>query len=268
MVDSSVPGAFRASLAGALDAVVAAVPRLLGFLIVLGVGWLVGSLLGRGVAAALQAIGFNDLAERSGLAAFLRQLGARADPHRVVTAVAVWFVRLVALIVAFDLLGLPAVSGVLQRLLLWLPNLVVALVVLVIGGLAAGAAGRLLRGVAERAGFTDPDLLGSVGRVAVWVFAIVIAVGQLGIAPTIVNALVVGTIGAVALATGLAFGLGGRDRAARLLDRWSETSARPRPAVGSTAPSREGRPRRSGFDRRRMTREGPDRRDSEGLVQG
>src|ERR687888_77635 len=75
---------------------------------------------------------------------------------------------LIALVVAFDALGLPAVSDVLRRLLLWLPNLAVALVILVIGGLVAGALGRLVRGATAEGGFTNPDALAAVARVAVW----------------------------------------------------------------------------------------------------
>ena len=74
----------------------------------------------------------------------------------------------------------------------------------------------------------NPDLLATITQVAVWVLAVVIALGQLGIAATVVNALIIGVVGAVALASGLAFGLGGRDRAARLLDRWTEPPYRAR----------------------------------------
>src|SRR5919199_316984 len=101
------------------------------------------SLLARGVAALLRAVHFNELAQRSGLSDFVHNMGVQTDASDVLADVAKWFVRLIALVVAFDALGLPAVSDVLRRLLLWLPNLAVALVILVIGGVAAGALGRL-----------------------------------------------------------------------------------------------------------------------------
>ena len=118
--------------------------------------------------------------------------------------------RLIVLVSAFDALGLPAVSQVLQQLLLWLPNLVVALVILVLAGLAATALASLVRGATAEASLGNPELLATVARVAVWGFAIVIAVNQIGIATTLVNTLFMGMVGALALALGLAFGLGGR----------------------------------------------------------
>jgi hypothetical protein len=190
----------------------------------------------------------------------------------MVAVLAQWAVRLIALVVAFDLLDLPAVSGLLQRLLLWLPNLAIALVVLVLGGLAANALAGAVHRSAAAARVGSPDLLATITQVAVWVLAVVIALGQLGIAATVVNALVIGVVGAVALASGLAFGLGGRDRAARLLDRWSEPPYHAPPRADPMGdPPRvlvDGRIARSGYDRRRIAREGRDRRIAEGTARG
>lgn len=211
--------ALRASLTGALNTFFSAIPRIIGFAVVLIVGWIISSLFARGVEALLHAVKFNDLARRSGFADFVHKMGVKDDASGVIAGVVKWFVRLITLVVAFDTLGLPAVSNVLQQLLLWLPNLVVALVVLVLGGLAAKALSQLVRGASAEAGFTNPDLLATVTRVAVWGFTIVVAINQLGIATTLINTLLVGLVGALALAFGLAFGLGGRDRAAQILER-------------------------------------------------
>lgn len=278
----------RASLAGAVNTLLSALPRLLGFAVVLIVGWLLSSLLARGVAALLHAIKFNDLARRSGFADFVRNMGVRQDASWFIAGIAKWFVRLITLVVAFDLLGLPAVSAVFQQLLLWLPNLLVALVILVIGGLAAKALARLARGAAAEASLGDPDVLAMVTRAAVWAFTIVVAVNQVGIATELINTLLVGVVGALALAAGLAFGLGGRDRAAEILDRVGrrsrpvgprlERSATPmsEPARGAppagveplrgvtpgprSVPFDEDWTPRSGRDRRRVPRSGLDRR--------
>jgi hypothetical protein len=270
--------ALRASLAGALGIFLSALPRIIASAIVLVVGWLIASLIAQGTIALLRAVRFNDLARRSGLAGFVQNMGVRQDAAGVIASVAKWFVRLMTLVVAFDTLGLPAVSGVLQQLLLWLPNLVVGLVALVIGGLAANALSRLVRGSAAGAGLATPDLLAAATRVAVWAFAVVVAVSQLGIATTVVTTLMVGVVGAVALAAGLAFGLGGRHRAAQLIARigdqsaqrgpWLEraaAAARPVSEVPATLRAvtfEEGWTPRSGVDRRRVARPGPDRRVS------
>src|SRR3954464_12648522 len=214
--------AFKASLAGALNTFFSAIPRIIGFAVVLIVGWIIASLLARGVQALLHAVKFNDLAQRSGFAGFVHKMGVKDDSSGVIAGVVKWFLRLITLVVAFDTLGLPAVSNVLQQLLLWLPNLVVALVVLVIGGLAAKALSQLVRGASAEAGFTNPDMLATVARVAVWAFAIVIAVNQIGVAATLVNTLFMATVGTVAVALALAFGLGGRDTAAEIVRGWYE----------------------------------------------
>lgn len=274
--------ALRASLAGALDTFLSAIPRILGFAVVLIVGWIISSLLARGVDALLHAVKFNDLARRSGFADFVHKMGVKDDSAGVIASIVKWFVRLITLVVAFDTLGLPAVSNVLQQLLLWLPNLVVALVVLVIGGLAANGLSQLVRGASAEAGFSNPNMLATVARVAVWGFAIVVAVNQLGIATTLINTLLIGLVGAFSIAFGLAFGLGGRDRAAQLLDTMGRNVQHSGPklqraaeAAAGNAPAMTQQPKvsstngswveRSARDRRRVNRPGmTDRRSSNG----
>jgi hypothetical protein len=96
----------------------------------------------------------------------------------------------------------------------------VGIVVLVIGGLVANAAAGLVRGATASAGFGHPDLIANMARAAVWVFAIIVAVNQIGIAKELVNTLFMGAVALAVIAFGLAFGLGGRDLAANVLKRW------------------------------------------------
>src|SRR3712207_1445640 len=162
-------------------------------------------------------------------------MGVHTDASGVIATAVNWFVRLIVLVVAFDALGLPAVSAVLQQLLLWLPNLVVALVVLVLAGLAANALHGLVRGATAQADLGSPDLLANVARVAVWAFAIVVAVNQLGIATALVNTLFMATVGALALALGLAFGLGGRETAGEIVRSWYQRSQQAAPQLAQAA---------------------------------
>src|SRR5205823_7177005 len=199
------------------------------------IGWLLASALAALVAGLLRTIRFNGLARRAGLVEFARGMGVQTDAAGLLADVAKWFVRLIVLVVAFDALGLPAVSQVLQQLLLWLPNLVVALVVLVIAGLAATALGNLVRGATAEAGLGSPDLLASIARVAVIAFGIVIAVNQIGIAKELVNTLFMATVGALALALGLAFGLGGRDTAAEVVRHWYTRGQQATPKMARAA---------------------------------
>ena len=225
------------SLAGAMALFFAAIPRVLGFLVILIAGWFVASLIGKAVAAVLRAVRFNDLAERAGFTGFVHKMGVNSDGAGFIAGLAKWFIRLIVMVVAFDALGLPAVSDVLRQLLLWLPNLAVAMIVLVIAGLAANALGNLVRGATEQGGYNNPDLLATIARVAVWTFAFIVAVNQIGIASTLVNTIVMAAVGALALAFGLAFGLGGRDTAAQMLERWKRSADEAKPKLTAAAES-------------------------------
>jgi hypothetical protein len=223
------------SLTAALALFLSAVPKVIGFVIILIVGWFIASAIAAAVSAILRSVKFNDLAQRAGLSGFVQRMGLHTDAAGLVAMVARWFVRLIVLVSAFDALGLPAVSQVLEQLLMWLPNLVVAMIALVIGGLAANALSRLVRGATAEAGMGNPDLLATIARVAVWAFALVIAVNQIGIATTLINTLFMATVGCVALALGLAFGLGGRDTAALIVRNWYERGQQAAPQMERAA---------------------------------
>jgi hypothetical protein len=209
-----------ASFRDAFSMILSAIPRILGFIIIVAIGWFVSTLLARGVTGLLRAIRFDEWMQKSGIGDFMAKMGTGTDSAGIVASLVKWLVRIVVLLVAFDVLGLPAVSDVMRQLLLWLPNLVVAIFVLFIGGIAARALSNIVRGATAEAGFVNPETLANVVRTTVWAFAIVVAINQLGIATNLINTLFTGFVGALALAMGLAFGLGGRDLASRTLENW------------------------------------------------
>jgi hypothetical protein len=127
--------------------------------------------------------------------------------------------------------------------------------VLVIGGLLANAAAGLVRGATASAGFHHPELIANIARGAIWIFAIIVAVNQIGIARELVNTLFMGAVALVVIALGLAFGLGGRDVAGNMLRRWYTDAQANAPKVEQAAENA------SGFVERRMQ---ADRRMSPG----
>src|SRR5919197_272285 len=133
--------AMMSSATSALGLFAGAIPKFFAFVVILIVGWLIAAVVAGVVGGVLRGMKFNDLADRSGFSDFVRQMGLRSDASGFIAQVARWFIRLITLIVAFDALGLPAVSQVLQQMLLWLPNAAVALAILVIGGGGARGAG-------------------------------------------------------------------------------------------------------------------------------
>ncbi len=236
--EASVGDRVADSFTNAMTMLFAAIPRILGFIIVVLIGWLIASLIARAVATLLRTARFNDIAARTGITRFSQRAGMTADPADIVAGIVKWLIRIVVLLVAFDLLGLPAVSEVLSEFLLWLPNLVVAVAVLLLAGIGASALANIVRGASSEAGMANPDTLANVTRIAVWAFAVVIAMNQLGVARTLINTLVTGLVSAIALAAGLAFGLGGRDLAARKLDDWNNRAR----GSGSAPPSQPSSP--------------------------
>ena len=228
-----------ASFRDAFSMILSAIPRILAFIIIVAIGWFVSSLLAKAVVRLLRVIRFDELMQRSGLADFMNKMGTGIDSVGIVAGIVKWIVRVVVLLVAFDTLGLPAVSDVMRQLLLWLPNLVVAIFVLFIGGIAARALGNIVRGATAEAGFSNPETLSNIARTAVWAFAVVVAINQLGIATNLINTLFTGFVGALAIALGLAFGLGGRDLASRTLENWYDQAQEAKPKRRSRPASDE-----------------------------
>lgn len=220
--------AVQTSVAAGLALLLAGIPKIIGFLVIMLIGWIIASLIAKAVRALLNAIKFDDMAQRAGFAGFVRDMGVNTDASGVLAAAAKWFIRLITLVAAFDALGLPTIASLLNRLLLWIPNLVVALVVLIVGGLIAGALARFVRGATAEAGIGSPNILGALANWAVWGFAILVALNQIGIASTLVNILFMGFVGALALGFALAFGLGGQDTASRIVQSWYRSSQQAR----------------------------------------
>lgn len=211
------------SLSNALNAFLNAVPLVIGALLIIVIGWIIAGLLARVTTAVLRRVGADRLfAEHSGEIYGNRTRDIK--PSVVGGELVKWLVRLVFLVAAANVLGLTQVSELLNDVLLWIPNLIVAAIILLVAPLLA----RFVRGAIEvgagEMGFTNAPLLGRIAEIAIVAFAVVIAINQIGIAANLVNTLFIGLVAALALAFGLAFGLGGRDVAAQLTQRWYEQS--------------------------------------------
>ena len=195
-------------------------PQLIGALIVLILGWILAGFIAGLVERGLKAVGFERAAESTGISGFVQRSGSDWTVSRIVAEIIKWFIRLIAIQAAASILGMSQISEIINSILLWIPNLVVALAIIVIGALIADFVAGLVRGATSQMGFTNPDLLSAVARYAIIVFAVVAAVDQLGMAETIVNSLFIGAVAAVALAVGIAFGLGGQQTAGQITQGW------------------------------------------------
>jgi hypothetical protein len=211
------------SVTNALNTFLAAIPSILGAIIIVIIGWFLSGIAARLVTRALKAAGADRVFAQHGQGVY-PEGAMRYQPSMIGGEVVRWLIRFVFLIAAANVLGLPQVSLLLNQVLLWIPNLIVAAVILLLAPVLA----RFVRGAIEvgagQMGFTNASLLGRIAQYAIIAFAVIIAINQVGIAANLVNTLFVGLVAALALAFGLAFGLGGRDVAADLTRGWYQSS--------------------------------------------
>ncbi len=208
------------ALAGAVSQLLGFIPRLLGALVILLVGWIIAKAVEGLVSRGLRAVRFNQVADRAEIDQFLIKAGVRMDPAAVVGRLAYWFLLLIFIGAAFNAFGLTQVNVVINQIVAFIPNVVVAMIVLLLGALIANFVANLVRGASGTARIGDPNILGTIARAAVLTFASLIALDQLQIAPTIINTLWTALLGTFAVAFALAFGLGGREVASRILEDW------------------------------------------------
>jgi len=196
------------------------VPRLAIALVVVLAGWLIAKTVRFAVTRGLRAINFNVLTERAGLDNFLRQGGWSGDTSSLIGVMAYWLVILAALLMAFNGLGLSYIADLLGRVVWFVPNLFVALLVLAFGSYFARFVGEAvssyLRGVEMR----DAVLLGRIARYAVMAFVILIALDQVKVGGDIVRESFLVVLAGIVFALALAFGLAGKDWAAAQIERW------------------------------------------------
>ena len=207
------------SFANALALVFSFIPKLIGFLVILLIGWLVATAVAKAVTFLLRKVGFDRIGTRIGLNRLEQQMGLHMDAAGILGKVVYWFVFLIFLIPAVNALGLTSVSNILNSIVAFIPNVFVAILILFLGSLAATFVGDLVRGATSGAHLGNPSIYGNIARIAILAFVVIAALEQLNITPQLLNILFTAVVGAAALAAGLAFGLGGRETAQRLLNR-------------------------------------------------
>jgi hypothetical protein len=184
------------------------------------IGWLVAKAARFAVEKALRAVNFNVLTERAGTDHFLQQGGLRGDTTTVFGLFVYWVVILAALIAAFNGLGLPYITDLLQRVELFMPKVLVAMLVVVCGSYFARFVGEAVNTYCVDAQISDADILGKIARYLIMTFVVMIALSQVEVGGDIVQRTFLIILAGLVLALALAFGLGGREWAATMLERW------------------------------------------------
>src|SRR5215203_3398541 len=202
------------SLRTGLDAFFGFLPQLIGAIVILIVGYVVAKILQAVVARVLKAVGFDDWMERGGIKQFFDRAQTRATPATVLGKLVFWFVFIIAITMAADALGIRQVSAVLGQLIAYIPSIIAAILILILAALLANFLSGIVRGA------TGSDLLASIARYAIIVYAAFAALTELGIAVQLTAPTFLIVLGAVALAAAIAFGWGGREVAKDIIERY------------------------------------------------
>jgi hypothetical protein len=199
--------------------VIGFIPELVVALIIFVVGWIVGALFGRAVAQIVRSLKIDNALKSIGFEAAFQRAGYKLDVGGFIGGIVKWFILVVFLVAALDVLGLTQVNVFLQQVvLLFLPQVFVAVLILLVSVVIAEAVQHAVVGTAKAAHMDSANFLGTVSKWAIWVFAILAALFQLGVAAAFVQTLFTGIVLALSLAIGLSFGLGGQDAAGRYID--------------------------------------------------
>ncbi len=201
-----------------LTRIMAYLPVLLGALIILIVGWIVAKAIRRLVDWLLKTVRFDALADKAGISEILRKGDLEISAREVVSSIVYWLIIIMVLVMTVDALGLPKSSDILSGLFAYVPKVIAALLVLIVAMFLANFVSGIVRTAAANANLPKPELLAGISRWAIIIFAVTISLEQLGIAPLLVTATFNIILGGIVLALALAFGLGGKDAAAKYLD--------------------------------------------------
>ncbi len=200
--------------------VIVFLPKLVVAVIIFIVGWVIAVALGKLISQITRAFRVDRALQALGVEEPLNKAGFRLDSGAFLGGLVRWFLIIVFLVASLDVLGLSQVNFFLREVVLaYLPNVIVAAFILVVAAFVAHAMQRLVVGSAKAAGVPSTRFLGGVTKWSIWIFAILAALYQLGIAGVFAQTLFTGFVAMLAIAGGVAFGLGGRDAAMRYVER-------------------------------------------------
>lgn len=196
------------------------IPNLIVAVIIFILGWIVGTIVGRGVEQIFKSVRVDEALKKTGADEVMHRGGMHLNSGVFVGGLVKWFIILVFLIASFDVLGLAQVNEFLQGVVLsYLPKVIVSVLVLLVAGVLGDAMQKVVTASARAANVRSAGMLGVVTRWVIWIFALLVALSNLGIAAPFFQTLFTGFVIALSLAIGLAFGLGGQDAAADMIKK-------------------------------------------------
>jgi hypothetical protein len=219
MNDSNYLGPVRESFNGVYVRFINFLPNFLVAVIVLVLGWIAAELISKAIKQLLHSLKVDDIGDQLGLSRASARTGMHLSISGTIAWLIKWFILVAAFLAAAHYLNLPEVSDFLNQVLIYIPKVIAAAAILLVGTVLASFLSRLVKHSVQAAGLASADLLGTVTQWAIMIFSILATLSQLEVAPGFVSTLFTGIIAMIAIAGGLAFGLGGRDHASRALDK-------------------------------------------------
>jgi hypothetical protein len=213
---------FVASLTSVWTQLAGFVPQLLAALVLLFVGWILANLARTGVVKLLDVLRFDQLADKTGIEAFLKQGNLEISLGRLIANLAYWVVIFIVIVTVANSLGLHMVAELFNKVVFYLPNIIVAILVLVFGVLMARFINRLVFAYLNNIGVQGALTISTLSEYGVIIFVVFVALEQLEIGTNLLTAAFQIGFGAIGLAFALAFGLGGREWAAGVIKRMTE----------------------------------------------
>ncbi len=195
-------------------------PKLIGAIVILVAGWFIAKFLAFLLVRGLKLVNFNIVTEKSGIDGFLRKGGIRKSTIDILGILLYWLIVLGTLLIASNALGLTVVSDLFSRITLFIPNVIVAVLILTIGLYFARFVSDALVTYAKNVGLQDAQLIGRLARYAIIVFVVIVALGQMNIAERYLQPAFLILFSGIVLAAALAFGLGGQKWAADQIDKF------------------------------------------------
>lgn len=194
-------------------------PELIGAIVIIIIGVLVANLLKWVVARLIEATRLQSAFDDLQFAKTLKQANMKTDLSTIIGEFVKWVVIILFLIPSLNVLGLPQVSNILDRIISYLPNVGAAVLILFLGALFAEFISNIVRATAAGFGAHTASALAATSRYLIYVFAILAAIAELGIANEVIGILLTGFVAAAAIALGLSFGLGGKEAAGDLINK-------------------------------------------------
>ncbi len=220
MIVSQSAGVLQSSFADMWYTVALFLPSIVAAVIIFIIGWIVGIVLYRIVEQVAKVLRIDEALKAAGVNDAAREAGINLHVGAFLGTLVQWFIVIVFLMTSLEILGFSRVTVFLQQVvLLYLPQVIVAVLILVLAAVVAEAAKNIIAGSARAAGSRSGNLAGTVAKYAIWVTAILAVLNQLGVATEFVQTLFTGIVVSLALGFGLAFGLGGKEAAARTIER-------------------------------------------------